>query len=65
MCGNVIELNTNNGGKVLLMPQTAFINFSPEQNAVFSKYGDILPVNIDTIEKVGGGSARCMVGENF
>ena len=65
MCGNVIELNTNKGSKLLLMSQTAFNNFSPEQKAVFSKYCDILPVKIDTIEKVGGGSARCMVGEVF
>lgn len=27
--------------------------------------GSIVPVNLDTIESVGGGSARCMMAEIF
>ena len=29
------------------------------------KYNEILSVNIETIEKCGGGSARCMMAEIF
>ncbi len=65
MCGNVIELEAEDGGKVLLMSETAFNNFTPEQKSVFEKYCTILPVSIPTIERIGGGSARCMVGEVF
>jgi len=30
-----------------------------------SKYGELLPLNINTIETIGGGSVRCMIAEIF
>ncbi len=65
MCGNVIELNTADNSKVLLLSKTAYDAFTPEQKAALSEYCTLLPVSIPTIEKIGGGSARCMVGEVF
>ena len=29
------------------------------------KNAEIIHSNLDTIEKIGGGSARCMIAENF
>lgn len=65
MCGNIMELNSKSGGKVLLMSRTAFNNFTDEQKKELSKFSKLLPVDIETIERIGGGSARCMVGEVF
>ncbi|WP_320171834.1 citrulline utilization hydrolase CtlX [Maridesulfovibrio sp.] len=65
MCGNIMELNSKSGGKVLLMSRTAFNNFTDGQKKELSKFCKLLPVDIETIERIGGGSARCMVGEVF
>lgn len=64
-CGNVLELHNNEGERFLAMSQTAFNNFTDEQIAVLSKDKTLLPFNISTIETVGGGSVRCMLGEVF
>jgi len=64
-CGNVLELQNNKGDRFLVMSQTAFSNFTKEQKAILSKDKTILPFEISTIEAVGGGSVRCMLGEVF
>jgi len=65
MCGNVLELKTKDNNKVIVMSRTAYNHFTPEQRAELEKSGKIVPVDINTIEEVGGGSARCMLGEIF
>jgi hypothetical protein len=64
-CGNVLELRNNEGKRFLAMSQTAFDNFTDEQKATLNKDKILLPFNISTIETVGGGSVRCMLGEVF
>lgn len=64
-CGNVLELQNSNGECFLAMSQTAHDNFTPEQRAVLSKDKSLLAFSIPTIETIGGGSVRCMLGENF
>jgi hypothetical protein len=39
--------------------------FKPEQLSSLQKYGRIVDTNIETIETIGGGSARCMMAEIF
>ena len=39
--------------------------FASSQKNTLDKYGDLVIVNIPFIEKVGGGSARCMIAEIF
>lgn len=63
MCGNVIELQRAGGTRILLMSQTAFDHFTAEQKALLESYCMLCPVDIKTIETIGGGSARCMVAE--
>lgn len=64
-CGNVLELSNDAGERFVAMSQTSYDNFTPEQRAVLSKDKTLLPFTITTIETVGGGSVRCMLGEVF
>jgi hypothetical protein len=59
--GNVIEVKTENRESVVLLSQTAFNALIPGQVNAISSFADLLPIPIPTIEKIGGGSVRCMV----
>ncbi len=65
MCANILQIDTNKNGPLIVMSKTAFKNFTPQQLALFRKYGEVMPVDIAQIEHVGGGSARCMIAELF
>ena len=62
--GNMLQVG-GLGQKYLVMSQTAFDSLTDEQKVSIEKYNPILPVKIDLIEKLGGGSARCMMAEVF
>lgn len=62
--GNMLQVG-GLGQKYLVMSQTAFNSLTTEQITAIEKYNPILPVKIDMIEKLGGGSARCMMAEIF
>ncbi|MCG9595230.1 arginine deiminase-related protein [Vibrio sp. Isolate25] len=64
-CGNILELETVNGDKVIAMSQSAYDAFSSAQRAQLASHGKLLPFNVQTIESIGGGSVRCMLGEVF
>ena len=64
-CGNVLELQNNEGERCLTLSQAAFDSFTNEQKAVLHKDKILMPFSISTIETVGGGSVRCMLGEIF
>ena len=64
-CGNVINVKNNEGKTVVLMSQRARKNFTKRQISNLTKFYKILSTRLTTIEKVGGGSARCLVGELF
>lgn len=64
-CGNVLELQNDEGELFLAMSRTAYQAFSRRQRAVLSQDKTLLPFDISTIETVGGGSVRCMLGEIF
>lgn len=64
-CGNVLELQNQNGERFLALSQTAYDNFTPEQRAQLSHDKTLLPLAIPTIETIGGGSVRCMLAEIF
>ena len=63
--GNTIELVNNEGVNVCVMSATAYSVLTAEQKSIIEKYDVILPVDVHTIEKYGGGSARCMIAELF
>lgn len=63
--GNMIQLQNNLGEKFLVMSQSAYKSLNQEQIDELSKYNELLPIPLTTIETNGGGSARCMVAEIF
>jgi hypothetical protein len=64
-CGNILQVNSSDGNPLIVMSKRAFAGYSTEQIQRLEQYGKILPVDLTTIETVGGGSARCMMAEIF
>lgn len=63
--GNAIELKNKDGVSILVMSSTAYNILTEKQKNIIEKYSVILPADVKTIEKYGGGSARCMIAELF
>ena len=65
-CGNAIEAQNSNNELYLIISTTAYNALKQEQiTALLESYKDIIHSGIPTIEKYGGGSARCMLTELF
>lgn len=62
-CGNIIQLKSNNGDKRIILSRNAYNGFNIHQKRMIPRYGTSISIDIDTIEKIGGGSARCMMAE--
>ncbi len=63
--GNMFSVRNRSGESFELMSQTAFDSLLPGQINEISKYCEILPFNVENIERYGGGSVRCMVAGIF
>ena len=63
--GNCIQLIDKYGNPILVMSTTAIESITSHQLNMISKHTDIIHSDIRTIEKYGGGSARCMIAEIF
>jgi hypothetical protein len=64
--GNVLELAPRDGAGVLVMSASARQAFGAAGLELLSACtGRLLTVDIPTIERLGGGSARCMLAEVF
>lgn len=62
--GNIIQLRSaTTGERVIAMSRAAWEAFDDTQRGVLSSHGRIIAPSIDTIELVGGGGVRCMIGE--
>jgi len=61
--GNLLEVKSIGGETLIVMSQTAYNSFMEKQKTALSKYGKLVYADISTIERVGGGSARCMMAE--
>lgn len=64
-CGNILQLRNKQKESLIVMSQNAYNGFTPEQRARMERYGRLVPIPLETIETVGGGSARCMIAEVF
>ena len=62
--GNMLQVN-NGKENFLVMSQCAFDSLTAEQIQKIETYNQIISSPIPTIEKLGGGSARCMMAEVF
>ncbi|SHJ01276.1 citrulline utilization hydrolase CtlX [Flavobacterium terrae] len=62
--GNMLQLQGADKN-YLVMSESAYNSLNKNQIAQIEKHSSILYSNLDTIEKYGGGSARCMMAEVF
>lgn len=63
-CGNILELRGKNG-KFIFMSTTAYKNLTKEQINTITRKIPIYTADVQIIEKLGGGSVRCMMAELF
>lgn len=63
--GNMLQVENEEGKLYTILSQQAFDVLTHEQKLQLAKYTELLPINISTIETVGGGSVRCMMAEIF
>ena len=61
--GNMLELRTGSGQRVIAMSEQARASLTDEQFAVIEKNASIVSAPIDRIESSSGGSVRCMLAE--
>lgn len=64
-CGNCIELENQSGESILVMSKSAYNGFTGSQKQIIEQHSQICIIDIPIIESIGGGSARCMIAENF
>ena len=63
--GNAIVVRNINNEAKFLISTSGLKAFDLIQKRFIEKYYDIVDINIPTIEKIGGGSVRCMLLELF
>lgn len=63
--GNMLEVEDATGNSITVMSQSAKDSLTTNQIAVIEKHSKIVSSDINTIETLGGGSARCMMAEVF
>jgi len=59
--GNMMELQNATGQSVLVMSQAAYESLDERQVERLQRYSQLAHSPVDTIEKYGGGSVRCML----
>lgn len=62
-CGNILKVRNYKNESFIVMSEKARIGFTSTQKKFLEHYGEILSFDLSFIEKVGGGSARCMMAE--
>jgi hypothetical protein len=60
--GNLLELAPA-AGNVIALSTTAWQSFTPAQRRLLERHGSIVAADIPVIERLGGGSVRCMLAE--
>lgn len=63
--GNILEVKSTIGEPYIVMSTQAYHSFTTEQLSLLRSWGQIIHSPLDTIERGGGGSARCMLAEVF
>lgn len=61
---NSIELKGQDKN-ILVISKAAYDSLTDEHRKAIEKYAELLPIDVGTIAKYGGGSIRCMIAENF
>ncbi|WP_222617409.1 citrulline utilization hydrolase CtlX [Flavobacterium muglaense] len=63
--GNMLELKTKDHKTIVAMSQSAYNSLNPNQKKNLEQYSELVPLSINTIETIGGGSVRCMIAEVY
>lgn len=64
--GNMLQVENKSGDRLMVMSAAAYDSLEEDQKTKILKYNkDIISSSLDTIEALGGGSARCMMAEVF
>ncbi len=63
--GNMLQVQNKAGERFLVMSTQAYESLAQQQLERLQSYNRILHAPLNTIEKNGGGSARCMMAEIF
>lgn len=63
--GNMLNVSNEEGEEFCVMSTAAYESLRPDQIELIQKHAKILHSSLDTIEALGGGSARCMMAEIF
>ncbi len=63
--GNMLSVIDKDGKACCVMSEAAYTSLRPDQIQAIEKHATILYSSLDTIESLGGGSARCMMAEIF
>ncbi len=61
--GNMLEIKSQKGQKMLVMSSSAYHSLNSKQLAILNEYCTIYHFDLSMIEGNGGGSARCMMAE--
>lgn len=65
LAGNMLQVKNKKGKAFTLLSRTAYMSLTKEQKTILQHHTTLLPVDIQTIETIGGGSVRCMMAEIF
>lgn len=63
--GNILELESLDEKKKIIMSKTTYDSLDKNQITSFTSFGDICYTDVPTIEQVGGGGIRCLIAEIF
>lgn len=63
--GNMLQVKNSKGDKYTILSKKAHKSLTKEQRDILKVHTNLLPVDITTIETIGGGSVRCMLAEIF
>jgi hypothetical protein len=63
--GNMLQVKNKKGESLLVMSSQAYHSLTETQIRFIEKHNRIVHSPLDTIERNGGGSARCMMAEIF
>ena len=61
----MLQVENADGKLFLVLSQSAYDSLTQKQKDHLSSYNELIIFSIPTIERVGGGSVRCMMAEVF
>jgi hypothetical protein len=61
--GNLLQLRNKEGARFIVLSETAHRALTEAQRERLAAHGKLLPFSVPTIERVEGGSVRCMMAE--